>query len=89
VKKEYQERVKNRPEKATAVTGHAVYVEYTVTLPGRAELVARHLAVLNTVFDKLFADENFLTLLRAESLTTVPACLRPLLEGKRCGHEND
>jgi hypothetical protein len=89
VKKMYQERVKNRPKKATAVTGHAIYVEYTLTLPGRVELVARHLAVLNTAFEKLFADENFLTLLRAESMTTVPACLRPFLEGKRCGYEND
>jgi hypothetical protein len=85
----YQERVKNRPKKATAITGHAVNVEYTVTLPARAELVGCQLAVLNTVFERLFADENFRTLLRAESMTTVPACLRPLLEGKRCGDEND
>ena len=76
----YRERVMNRPEQRTAITGHAVYLQYTLTLPTRAELVSRHLGVLNRVFLRLFGDENFVTLLRAESLTNVPVYLKLLLE---------
>ena len=80
MKKIYRERVMNRPEQRTATTGHAVYLQYTLTLPTRAELVSRHLGVLNRVFLRLFGDENFVTLLRAESLTNVPVYLKLLLE---------
>ena len=77
----------NRPEQRTAITGHAVYLQYTLTLPSRAELVSRHLRVLNRIFVRLFSDENFVTLLRAESLTSVPVYLKLLLEKHTSGHE--
>jgi hypothetical protein len=32
-------------------------------------------------------DENFITLLEAESLTALPECLQPLYEEARDGHE--
>jgi hypothetical protein len=87
MKKLYRDRVKNRPKKEIAFIGHSVHVEYTVALPKRADLVARHLYPLNAIFGRLFSDENFLTLLRAESITTIPAYLRPLLEEERNRHE--
>lgn len=88
MKKIYRDRVKNRPSQRTAITGHAVYLQYTLALPKRAELVGRHLGVLNRVFSRLFGDENFVTLLRAESMTTIPVYLKPLLEEHTCGgHE--
>jgi hypothetical protein len=87
VKKTYRERVMNPPRRQTAITGHAVYLQYTLTLPGRAELVRRHLGVLNRVFSKLFGDENFVTLLRAESMTTIPVNLKPAIEEHTCGYE--
>lgn len=80
MKKIYRERVMNRPEQRPAITGHAVYLQYTLTLPRRAELVSRHLGVLNRVLLRMFGDENFVTLLRAESLTNVPVYLKLLLE---------
>jgi len=70
----------NRPEQRPAITGHAVYLQYTLTLPRRAGLVSRHLGVLNRVLLRMFGDENFVTLLRAESLTNVPVYLKLLLE---------
>jgi hypothetical protein len=70
----------NRPRECTAITGHALYLHYTLTLPRRAELVCRHLEVLNRVFSSLFSDENFITLLRAESMTAVPDYLKLLRE---------
>ena len=87
MKKTYRERVMNRPRHQTAITGHAVYLQYTLTLPKRTELVNRHLEVLNRVFLRLFSDENFVTLLRAESMTTIPVNLKQVLEKHTCGHE--
>ena len=86
MKKTYRDRVMNRPEQRTAITGHAVYLQYTLTLPRRAELVSRHLGVLNRIFVGLFSDENFVTLLRAESMT-IPVYLKVLLEKHGCAHE--
>lgn len=60
-------------------TGYSFYLRYSRTLPQRAQFVARSLAVLNTAFATLFADDNFVTLLRAESVT-IPTPLLPLLE---------
>jgi hypothetical protein len=87
VKKIHRESVVNGPRKRTAITGHAVYLQYTLTLPRRAELVRRHLGVLNRIFLRLFGDENFVTLLRAESMTTIPVYLKLLLEKHTCRHE--
>jgi len=56
-------------------------------LPERAQSVAKNLAALNTIFGQLFGDENFITLLEAESLTALPRYLQPLYEEARDGHE--
>lgn len=53
---------------------------YTVALPQRASFAAACVRNLNEVFRELFADENFMTLLRAESLTMIPAYLMQLVE---------
>jgi hypothetical protein len=47
-------------------------VRYTLALPVRAESVALSLRVLHEVFRDVFSDENFVTLLRAESLALIP-----------------
>jgi hypothetical protein len=80
MKRLYRDRVKSRPKKEIALTGHSVHVEYTVALPKRADLAARHLHLLNATFGTLFSDENFVTLLRAESMTAIPMYLKGLLE---------
>lgn len=59
--------------------GHYIYLEYTIGLPKRARYVARALADWESTFATLYADENFVTLLRAESLATFPARLSRLL----------
>jgi hypothetical protein len=61
----------------------SVRIKNTVALPERADLVATCLRRLNEFFRELFADENFVTLLRAESMTVIPAYLKePVEEGK-------
>ena len=61
----------------------SVRTKNTVALPQRAGFAATCLRNLNEVFRELFADENFMTLLRAESMTMIPAYLTQLLgEGK-------
>ena len=59
----------------------------SAALPVRAKETANALGQLARLFEPLFADENFVTLLRAESLTTVPAYLYPLVEKGRAEHE--
>jgi hypothetical protein len=87
MKKLHRERVKNRKQKYTAFTGHAIYKQYSIELPKRAELLAYHLARVKETFGKLFPDENFLTLLEAEGMSTIPAYLWPLLQEARSEHE--
>ena len=48
----------------------------------RAELVQRQLAFTVTAMRTFLADENFLTLLRAERLETMPRILADLVEGR-------
>ena len=64
-----------------------VQVKNTLALPARAETVVESLKCVNALFEELFSDENFITLLEAESLNTIPAYLNPLLEEARDGHE--
>jgi hypothetical protein len=73
-----RKHVKNSQRKGNI--GHFAYVAFSKALPQRAATVARHTSVLNSVFKKLFSDENFRTLMRAESVTAVPACLNYSLE---------
>ena len=82
MKRIYQDIVKRR--KVRRLT---VQVKNTLALPGRAKTVAESLQRVNAVFRELFSDENFITLLQAESLTTIPNYLNSLLKEARNGHE--
>jgi hypothetical protein len=87
MKESRRKKGSNRLRKGSAFTGHVVYEEYSIALPKRAKLVADHLSGLKKIFRTLFSDENFLTLLQAEAVTTIPACLKPQLEEARSEHE--
>lgn len=69
------------------VRGITVQVRNSLALPGRAATAARLLCNLNAVFGELFADENFVTLLQAESLTTIPSYLRQVFDEAKSRHE--
>jgi hypothetical protein len=62
-------------------------VRDTRALPGRAASVGKSLQLLCSVFRTLFSDENFLTLLEAETLVAIPVCLKPHFEEGRTGYE--
>ncbi len=64
-----------------------IQVRNTLALPGRAEATARLLRDLRSVFADLFSDENFITLLQAESRTTIPDYLRAALEEAKARHD--
>lgn len=81
MKKFYRERAKKKIKVQT------VRVKYTSALPGRADSAAERLRVLNEILKSLFSDENFITLLQAESMTEIPEYLGPLVEGARDGYE--
>jgi hypothetical protein len=49
-------------------------------LPEQVAWTASHLASLKAIFRPLFLDENFVTLLRAESITTVPEYFKDLFK---------
>lgn len=70
MKKIYRERVKSRPTRYTAASGPFYYAKYSAALPLRADVVREYLDSVNSIFRILFSDENFLTLMRAESVTT-------------------
>ncbi len=62
-------------------------LKYSAALPLRAQDTTDALTQLTRIFEPLFADENFVTLLRAEGLTMVPAHLYPLVERGRIEDE--
>jgi hypothetical protein len=64
------------------IHGHVLHVRYMEAVPKRAHLVAQYLRALRENFEKLFSDEDFVTLLRAESMTMVPIYLQPPLTGE-------
>ena len=68
------------PHKPSAITGHAVYEAYSTALPLRAAVVAKHLDTFSVIFTRLFSDEHFVTLLRAESMGSIPGFLKLKLQ---------
>jgi hypothetical protein len=64
-----------------------VQVRNTLALPHRTETTTTMLRNLSTTFGELFADENFLTLLQAESVTMIPAYLRTVLYEAKTRHD--
>ncbi len=77
--KKHRENAK-RPNKPSTITGHAVYEAYSTALPLRAEAVAKHLDMFSVIFTRLFSDEHFVTLLRAESMSSIPGFLKVVLQ---------
>jgi len=62
-------------------------IKNTLALPRSAQATATLLQNLSTVFSKLFADENFVTLLQAESRTTIPEYLKAALHEGETWHD--
>jgi hypothetical protein len=56
-------------------------------LPERAARVTRSLHGFEEIFPNLFLDENFVTLLQAETMTMIPEFLRPILHEAKTRHE--
>jgi len=80
VRKLHRDGVKNRKKRGNAAVGRAIHLQYTLELPEWAELAARHLQLFDETFARVLADENFLTLLRAELMPTIPAYLTRVLD---------
>jgi hypothetical protein len=74
-------------QKRKVVRGITVQVRNSLALPERAATAAKLLCNLNAVFGELFADENFVTLLQAESLTAIPSYLRQVFDEAKSRHE--
>jgi len=64
-----------------------IQVRNTLALPDRANTTVKLLRNLCSLFAELFTDENFITLLRAESRTMIPAYLRTALEEAKTRHD--
>jgi hypothetical protein len=73
--------------KKRVVRGITVQTRNTLALPERAQTTARCLDNINALFSNLFADENFLTLLQAESIIMMPAYLRPVFDEAKSRNE--
>lgn len=67
--------------KGSSSLTHAGRLERAIGLDRRAEFAQAHLERLQGIFKTLLADENFLTLLRAECIKTVPSHLKITMEG--------
>lgn len=75
-------RIKARPKKFTAnsiIKAYKDEAQRQKTLVRRAHLTESRLAVIRSAFQVLFADDHFVTLLRAEGLDTMPNQLAEML----------
>jgi hypothetical protein len=57
------------------LVAHYSHLQQTLALPKQVALTAEQLAKFRSIFRHLLRDENFVTLLRAESFTAVPEYL--------------
>jgi hypothetical protein len=90
--------VHHKRAKGSPSLTHTGRLERAIGLDTRAEFAQAHLERLRGIFKTLLADENFLTLLRAECINTIPSHLeiamehgekenpRKLLQGGRASH---
>jgi hypothetical protein len=62
-------------------------VRFALALPLRLKEVSEQLVTLDEVLGQLFADENFVTLLQAESMTSVPNRYQAFFEEVSRGNE--
>jgi hypothetical protein len=74
VKRTYRDRTKLKLRIETA------RIMQSRALPARAEEVLMAESEMDAIFMRLFADENFITLLRAESLTEIPSRFECILK---------
>lgn len=81
MRKKYRFRAKKK------IKAETKRVRKTRALPEVAESTTMKLQMLSNLLSQLFTDENFVTLLEAESLTAIPAVLRPVLEEARSRSE--
>lgn len=65
-------------KKSTKARGITIQVWNTRELPQRSKRVAQSLSAYESVFATLYGDENFITLLEAESLTMIPDLLKEI-----------
>jgi hypothetical protein len=81
MKKIYRDRAKMKPMIETA------RIRQSRALPIRAQAIGQGLADMDSMFRRLFADENFITLLRAESMTKIPGRFDRVLKEVLHGYE--
>lgn len=71
---------KQTPATLGQITGHWFQAMYSAGLPERSAFITQQLSSIRSIFKELFSDEDLRTLLRAESMTAVPASLRLSVE---------
>jgi hypothetical protein len=76
MKKIHRDRAKLKPKIETA------RVRESRALPIRAEEISQALLEMDAIFTRLYSDENFITLLQAESLTEIPSRCERILKGR-------
>jgi hypothetical protein len=76
MKKIHRDRAKPKPKIETA------RVRESRALPIRAEEISLALLEMDAIFMRLYSDENFITLLQAESLTEIPSRCERILKGR-------
>lgn len=76
MKKIYRNRAKLKPKIETA------RVRESRALPIRAQEISQALVEMDAIFMRLFSDENFITLLQAESLTEMPSRCERIMKGR-------
>ena len=75
-----QVRARRRNSAASMVRAYKRETERQKVLIQRADLTENRLLIIKSVLEVLFADENFKTLLRAESLDTIPTQVADMLD---------
>jgi hypothetical protein len=66
---------KRKRRRAVSLSGDASHLHKTLEVRERGASAIRHLSLLKTCIGTLLTDENFVTLLQAEAMLTMPACL--------------
>ena len=79
----------NVPSAEALVRAYRQEVDRQKLLVRRAQLVQNNLLFVATALKRLFSDENFLTLLRAEGLDTLPAYLAERIQMTKRGGTHD
>lgn len=82
-------RTKRKLSSAALLREYHRQVDKNRALVKRAAVTNQRLLLFVSILRRLFADENFVTLLRAESLVTMPAWLESQVQRKENSHEHD